>query len=824
LTPELLAPAGGFEAACAAFQYGADAVYLGLPRFSARADAEHLTPDRLRLLKAYAQSFTPAKRVYVTFNTLVTESEWEPALDLLAVLDDLTPDGVIVQDLGVARLIRDHFPRLALHASTQLATHNLEGALALRELGFTRVVLARELTLDEIRRISQESGMQTEIFIHGALCYSYSGLCLFSSLATGRSGNRGRCAYCCREPFTAAECASDNAAPHFPFSMRDLCLAPLLDDVTGSGAHALKIEGRMKSPLYVACVTDYYRRKLDRTLSPETERERLQDLQTIFSRSGTQLYAQDPHAQPETIIDPLTVGHRGARIGEVEAVIRDRDGTRWLRFRSDRALEKHDGLQLEFPGEGRPPGFAVMRLRQAGTRRPALSLAAGERVEVALPEGPFPPIVRGTPVFCSASQAVRRRYGIQSVRESGLTTGRPVDFEVRLDPGGIAVRASTPCEPCGQVTAETQIALPLSPSRQPEQSPAAVQKAFSRLGDSAWRLGTLTFHDPDGRYAPPSQLNACRRDVLVRLNGAWDQHAATRREAILRKWRPEPAIPSPSPDAAPLPHWTLKHRADAQPLPTAALSGLSTLILRIGHAPADALKRQLEAWREAVPQTAICPALPVITRACATREMRDALRVLAREGWERWECADLSGWRMLTEEGLSPYSADWSLYALNRAACAEYARLGFAVQVLSPENGLDNIRALCHIPACAGHRPEAEMPVYLHPPLFLSETAPLTGGRPPPDKGRTRDIRIANRRGKTFTVLVRDRLWVTTADEPYCLADRLPELHAAGVGRFRIDLSWSPETIDAERTIRNVMAGKLPQSHVLRGNFDRGLA
>ena len=109
-------------------------------------------------------------------------------------------------------------------------------------------------------------------------------------------------------------------------------------------------------------------------------------------------------------------------------------------------------------------------------------------------------------------------------------------------------------------------------------------------------------------------------------------------------------------------------------------------------------------------------------------------------------------------------------------------------------------------------------------PLFLSETAPLTGGRPPPDKGRTRDIRIANRRGKTFTVLVRDRLWVTTADEPYCLADRLPELRAAGVGRFRIDLSWSPETIDAERTIRNVMAGKLPQSHVLRGNFDRGLA
>lgn len=824
LTPELLAPAGGFEAACAAFQYGADAVYLGLPRFSARADAEHLTPDRLRLLKAYAQSFTPAKRVYVTFNTLLTEPEWEPALDLLASLDELAPDGVIVQDLGVARLIRDHFPRLALHASTQLATHNLEGALALRDLGFTRVVLARELTLDEIRRITRESGVETEVFLHGALCYSYSGLCLFSSLATGRSGNRGRCAYCCREPFTAADAAPDEAAPHFPFSMRDLCLAPLLDEVTGTGAHALKIEGRMKSPLYVACVTDYYRRKLDGTLSPGEERERLQDLQTIFSRPGTTLYSRDSRAHPDTVIDPLAVGHRGALIGEAEAVIRDRDGTRWLRFRSNRALEKHDGLQLELAGGGRPLGFAVMRLRPSGTRRPVLSLAAGERVEVALPEGAIPPVPCGTPVFCSASQAVRRRYGIQSVRESGLTTGRPVDFEVRLSPEGIAVLASAACEPPDRVTAETQIALPLSPSRQPEQSLSAVQKAFGRLGDPAWRPGTLTFRDPAGCYAPLSQLNACRRDALARLNEAWARHAAARREAITRIWQPQPTPPPTCPEAAPDAQWTLKCRADAQPLPAAALSGLATLVLRIGHASSDTLTRQLAAWRETAPSLVLCPALPVITRAGDAAGTREALRVLAREGWDRWECADLSGWRMLREEGLTPHSADWSLYALNRAACAECARLGFEAHVLSPEISLDNIRALCRIPAAAGPVPVAEMPVYQHTPLFLSETAPLIGGRLPSAEECARGIRIANRRGHTFTVLSRDRLWVTVADEPYCLADRLPELRAAGLSRFRIDLSWSPETSDAERTVRNVMSGKLPQSHVLRGNLDRGLA
>ena len=287
MTPELLSPAGGFDAALAAFQYGADAIYLGLPRFSARADADNITPDRLRTLLAHARTFTPAKKIYVTLNTLVQDDEIPQAIDALDTLEDLAPDGVIIQDLGIARLIRDHFPRLPLHASTQLAAHNLDGVLALRDLGFTRVVLARELTLAETADIVQRGGVEIEIFIHGALCYSVSGLCLYSSHTTGRSGNRGRCAYCCRETFTPP------ARPTHPFSMRDLSLAPILDAVTATGVHSLKIEGRMKSPLYVACVTDYYRRKLDRALTPSADAALVQDLQTIFSRPWTTLYANE---------------------------------------------------------------------------------------------------------------------------------------------------------------------------------------------------------------------------------------------------------------------------------------------------------------------------------------------------------------------------------------------------------------------------------------------------------------------------------------------------------------------------------------------------
>ena len=253
---ELLAPAGSFDTALAAFDAGADAVYLGLGSFSARADAVNFTPEQLRDVIAVARD--RGRRVYVTFNTLIDQCQLADATRSLALLEDLAPDGIIVQDLGVARIARRDFPGLALHASTQLVAHNLEGALALRELGFTRIVLARELPIDDIRSIAERCGVEIEVFVHGALCYSISGLCLFSAMEKNRSGNRGRCAYCCRLAYTDAA-----GVRSLPFSMRDLRLDDSLDALRGAGVASLKIEGRMKSPLYVASVTSHYRQLLD---------------------------------------------------------------------------------------------------------------------------------------------------------------------------------------------------------------------------------------------------------------------------------------------------------------------------------------------------------------------------------------------------------------------------------------------------------------------------------------------------------------------------------------------------------------------------------
>ncbi|MGE9292581.1 MAG: peptidase U32 family protein, partial [Puniceicoccales bacterium] len=222
---ELLAPAGSADAAWAALHYGADAVFAGLPKFSARAEAVNLTAEQLDEVIGYAH--THGKKVYITFNTLVQQHELPDALESLALIRDLNADGVIVQDMGVARMARRFFPSIELHASTQLAVHNLAGAQLLKEIGFSRVVLARELSLAEIGNITKHCGIETEVFIHGALCYSYSGLCLFSSHLNSRSGNRGKCAYCCRQSFSTQgpQDAGDTYRPHpagtrkLPFAM-----------------------------------------------------------------------------------------------------------------------------------------------------------------------------------------------------------------------------------------------------------------------------------------------------------------------------------------------------------------------------------------------------------------------------------------------------------------------------------------------------------------------------------------------------------------------------------------------------------------------------
>lgn len=263
---ELLSPVGNMDCMRAAVQNGADAVYFG-SGFSARAFASNFDGNDLKCAIEYAK--LRGVQTHLTLNTLIKNDEFENAFSVAQMAYNYGIDAIIVQDLGLANLLINSFPNIAIHASTQLTAHNLDGVLSLQDMGFRRVVLSRELTLEEIEYITKNSNVEIETFIHGALCISYSGQCLFSSMVGGRSGNRGKCAQPCRLPFSLIDEKSSKLDSGYLLSTRDLCGLDFIPNLINAGVTSLKIEGRMKSPEYVATVTKIYRKYIDLAYSNE---------------------------------------------------------------------------------------------------------------------------------------------------------------------------------------------------------------------------------------------------------------------------------------------------------------------------------------------------------------------------------------------------------------------------------------------------------------------------------------------------------------------------------------------------------------------------
>ncbi len=772
---ELLAPAGDFETALAAFDAGADAVYCGLSEFSARAFAENFTSGDLRALMRVARA--RGKKVYVTFNTLVDEDAVEDAVRMLADLEEIGPDALIVQDLGVARLCRKYFPALALHASTQLVCHNLEGALAMKELGFTRVVLARELSAAEIASIAKRSGgLEFEAFIHGALCYSISGLCLFSAMEKGRSGNRGRCAYCCRLPYK-----TENGESRLPFSMKDLRLGPDVKKLIDAGVCSLKIEGRMKSALYVASVTKFYRQILDGAQGGVAQ----SDLETVFSRRTTELYLngeegrgkrkeqpKHPNTQtPDTSpIDSVSLGHLGARIGTVKRVPRAREGRAWLRFHTSRALERHDGLQFSASAEGgKPLGFGISEMRQAMSRAPVFEVAAGTDVEILLPEGgevDFPKELRpGDAVFCSMSNAVKRMFPAPSYRASEYPGTVPVDVEVKISADGASATAK--CRVAGrEIAAEASVKGSFSPAKDTSKTPEAVRKAFSKLGDTDYALGGVVVKDAEGLFAPMSLLNDLRRDIVERLD---DARANLKREKIAAALDDDSGsagiLPAQSSGNKPVKNLRIRL---GQPIPAGEWDEIIVAI--DADTALDAVETIDSRQATGGDAAAIRLSLPVFTPEPQFNSLRNAVKRMLRAGYAKWEASDLATLRMLRALGVEDISADWTLYAFNMSALKQLADLGVRRFVASPENGRDNIQFLAE----SGYA--VEFLSQQSTPLFISLTAPEVGGC---GTGGTAEVGV-------LAVFRLGGLWVTTR--------RVPRSFDVPAGApSRIDLSWDPQ-------------------------------
>jgi U32 family peptidase len=835
---ELLAPAGGPDAAFAAFHFGADAIYLGLKKFSARAEAENFTLAEVDEITAYAHGLQPRRRVFVAINTLVRQDELAELIDAVAALDDIGVDALIVQDLGVYHLVREHFPRLELHASTQLSVHNRAGAEALRRLGFRRVVLARELTFEEVRDITSASGIETEVFIHGALCYSYSGLCLFSAQTLGRSGNRGKCAYSCRDSYEVADAPMSlrDGSPvrrdprqGFPFSMKDLALPDHIPALRAAGVSCFKIEGRKKSPLYVATTTTYYRKLIDGELCAEERPDIEADMQSVFSRPWTHLFVQSH--QDKEVADRDTVGHRGSLIGKVEHVHGGGAEPR-LRFRSRRALQRHDGLQIDLPVLGKPFGFAVERLwlvtpSRSGQPRQVFETPADALVEVSLPSE-HPDIPSGAPVYCSSSQAVKQKYRAVRPKPGLHQTRRPIAVELTVTAEEVIAvgRLLNATSRLAPRQARRVLAGPFPLARSPVSLEESARAAFEKLGDTPLTLAAFTFRNDAGVFVPVSRLNPLRRQLVAELEEMLRQDRA-QVVADLHSVATPPHAPSPQPSSAF--RWSIKvdRLGFLDALEDSDLADIEEIVVDIARDHPALLMEKLESWAGRVGRQRLRLALPALTRSWEDKGLRHKIDALRQAGWLKWEAANLSAWSYLGLEPSQPsagtldLSCDWSVYVLNRLAAHALLRMGVSRFTLSPEDGLDNVRSLL---SELGTR--AVLIVYQDTPLFVAEScayANLIGGCPGKANCRFESMEMVSSHGEKVTALDYHCRTIVLNQGPFCLSARLADLKSAGAMHLRADFLYRGyEARQVRHRWRLLRAGRpIPGGHA--ANFERGL-
>ncbi|MCF8056337.1 MAG: U32 family peptidase [Desulfocapsa sp.] len=390
---ELLAPAGNTENFLAAMEAGADAVYVGAPAINARNLARDLSLEEILAMVQFCHERD--KKIYLAANSLVREQDLPQAIETLAILEAMGTDGLIVQDLGLVRLIREYFPSIPLHASTLLSANNSQSLNGFKEMGFERVVLARELTLKEIQVLCQKSSIEIEVFVHGAMCFSYSGLCLFSSFLGGKSGLRGKCVQPCRRHYSWSPSKGRNASSktqtktgkgQYLFSMNDLSALETVPDLLAAGVDSLKIEGRLRSAHYVSHIVQAYRLVMDASANsfPEALKEAEQLSDRAMGRKTSSGYFFSP--QPVAAISPQFSGNMGDYLGRL-GVPKKYEKSLYARLTLKKELAAGDRLRLHAEPSGERLAFTVKELRHENNN--VTEAAAGNKVQLLVPDWEF---------------------------------------------------------------------------------------------------------------------------------------------------------------------------------------------------------------------------------------------------------------------------------------------------------------------------------------------------------------------------------------------------------------------------------------------------
>lgn len=819
--PEILAPAGGWAQARAAVENGADAIYFGTQDFNARARAANFSMEELPELMAMLHE--RGVQGFVTFNTLVFDEEMSRAERVLRGIVEAGVDALIVQDLGVVRLIREISADVPIHGSTQMTITSAQGAELVGAMGVERVVLGRELSAAEVATIAAQTDIELEVFVHGALCVSYSGQCFSSEAWGGRSANRGQCAQACRLPydmFVDGE-RRDLGDKSYLLSPQDLMGVGQVAALMAAGVSCFKIEGRLKGPEYVAMTTRTYREAVDRVMAggnADLSVEQRQALETIFSRGLTPGFLDG--VKHQRLVDGRSPRHRGLRLGDVHQVT-----GQGVKLKLDAPVKRGDGIVFDAaqPQE-REEGGKVYEIFWRG--RSVTDAREGQRVELRFGPGVrLDRIEPGHIVWKNRDEALEAAE--RATFEQGVQRREPVDAVIS-GAQGAPLRLTLRDDQGREVTRETDAAL--VPARNRGLDAKQLRKFVGRLGDTPLELRELNAMLEGALFMPTSQLNAVRREAaealiaarrraparhlrdgeaLPGLLGRLSQLTATSadpawraaRDGALEEGVAEEAAATPTANTAPGPAAALGARAAVAGRPTLSLlcrtpeqieaalavDDVETVYVDFLEIKglADAVKRVQQAGRRAV------ACAPRILKVKEERIWRFLLRTGA-DGILVRSLGLLHTLTSLTDEAVPPLYGDFSLNAAN-ALSVDHLR-GFGLARVTPGHDL-NAAQLCALAEQVGGD-DLELIIHHHLPVFHTEHCVfcrfLSDGNDYRDCGRPCEehtVKLRDTRGLDHIVLADMGCRNTVFNAvPQSGGQDLSAFMASGYRHFRIEL------------------------------------
>lgn len=807
--PELLAPAGDRTCLVAAVENGADAVYFGLQRHNARARAANF--DGADLPDVMAQLHRRGVRGYVTLNTLVFPRELPDLEESLRHLVEAGVDAVIVQDLGLVRLIRALTPDLEVHASTQMSITSEEGVRLARELGCSRVILARELSLDEIGRIGRDSQLPLEVFVHGALCVAYSGQCLTSEALGGRSANRGECAQACRMPYEIV-CDGqihDLNEIRYLLSPQDLAAYDLIPQLIDLGVASLKIEGRLKAPEYVANITQHYRRAIDAAwagepvaFSPRDVRE----MELSFSRGFSHGFLDGNNHK--VLVRGDHAKKRGIFLGQVTEVVGS-----GVRLELTAPVKPGDGLVFDAePGAEVPEQggrvYEVLRVGRERGRRPNLEptgLSAGP-AELRFGQRDLDPrqIRPGQRVWKTDDPELTRR--LRKSFDGPERRKTDLDLRVRAVVGEPLVLEGTTAT--GQ-HAGCRAPTPLDRAERQEATELGIREQLDRFGSSIYQLRDLEVTLEGSPMVPRSLLNALRRDLVAAL----ELQAA---RPTVRRLAADPVLPTLRAALGPVG----KDRLASSPSQTPSISVLCRNTAQVEAAIGAGIEtiyvdyQDIKRYKDAVAVTRRESAtLYIATPRIEKPYEANLFRYLEKQGADGLLIRNAGGLYFCAEREIS-FVADFSLNASNELTVELLKARGAVRVTASYDLSFDQLEDLL----AAVPSPWLEVVIHQQIPMFHMEhcvfCAFLSPGTDKTNCGRPcdeHDVKLRDRVGKEHPLKAdvgcRNTLFNAV---PQSAAEYLPRLLAHGASHLRIEfLDDEPEQV--VRTIslyREALAGR----------------